>query len=162
MPSMLTCGGFGSMRLVAVFLSVAILACLTSEPSTSPMDIRAAPGDTGTMSGQVGLAVGPGPFSRGPVPGAIVELGRWRGNAVDLHDVVTRLSPDQSRFHVILRTVSDDSGSFRFTGLPLHTVFALRARPPAGTPYAVTYLDSLFTVAYLRRARILFRANPSR
>lgn len=126
------------------------------------MDIRAAPGDTGTISGQVRLALGqgPAPATRGPVPGATVELGRWRGNAVDLHDAVTRHTADDPRFHVVLSTVADGSGSFRLTGIPMHTIFALRARPPAGTPYAVTYFDSLFTVNNLRWARILFVAKP--
>jgi hypothetical protein len=155
------------MRLVAVFLSVANLACLTSEPSTSPMDIRA--GDTGTLSGQVRVStaavmvrVPMGGWSWAtPVPGATVELGRWRGNAVDFHDVVTRRSADDPRFHVLVGAVVDDTGAFRLDGLPKQTIFALRARPPAGATYTVTYVDSLFTVGNMPYARILFQANPS-
>ncbi len=125
---------------------IAVVACVTEEPSTSPLDVRTAPGEEGRVSGQVRGSAGDSGLR--PLPGAIVELGRWRGGPDDFRRLGTRVgaTQDDARFRVIARVVVDDSGAYHFREVPRAQIFGLRARPPTGPPYRVTYLDSLFSL----------------
>ena len=62
-------------------------------------------------------------------------------------------TPDDPRFRVVARAIADDTGGYRLGGVPRAETFALRARPPAGTPYRVTYLASLFGLRNVTEAR---------
>lgn len=134
--------------LETVLLGLAAFACVSTEPSTGPLDVRSAPGDTGVVLGQV-RAPSTGDSTSLPLPGALVELGRWQGGPYDYRDSLHQRPaalPDDPRFRVVWRATTDHTGSFRISGVPLRETLALRARPPAGTPYQITYLASLFGI----------------
>jgi hypothetical protein len=54
------------------------------------------------------------------------------------------VSPNDPRFKVVARVVTNDMGEYRFPGLLKKQVFAMRVRPPAGSAYDLTYFESLF------------------
>jgi hypothetical protein len=146
-------------RAGVLLLALAAVACTSEEPSTSPLDIRTAPGDTGSVRGQVRVAVS-GDSATVPLPGAIIELGHWQGGPHAFRDSVSRTvtaTPDDPRFRALARKTADHTGSFLFSGVPLEETFALRARPPAGTPYQVTYLPSLFRLGLGKERWARFR-----
>jgi len=125
-----------------------------TEPSTTPLDVRAAPGDTAVLYGWVYHPAPPStPWTqRRPVRAAVVELGTWRGTPYEFRDSLVRAvgaRPDDRRFAVVARTQTDAGGRFRFGGIPKPQIFAMRARPPAGLPYRVTYFESLFGLAHV-------------
>lgn len=141
------------VRVVASVLSLLAVGCGGgAEVPTSPLDSGAAATDTGTVFGQVVALVGQGGTGRpqgfgDPVGDATVELGIWRGSAGEFRDSaahVLRVRPDDPRFKVVARAVTNHLGEYRFPGLPKKQVFAMRVRPPAGSAYEVTYLESLF------------------
>jgi protocatechuate 3,4-dioxygenase beta subunit len=81
-----------------------------------------------------------------------VELGTWRGTPYEFRDSLVRAvgaRPDDPRFHVVARTQTDATGRFRFGGVPKPQIFAMRARPPDGLRYRVTYFGSLFGLAHV-------------
>jgi hypothetical protein len=131
-----------------MFALVTMVACVTEEPSTSPLDLRTNSHEEGRVSGQVRASIG-GESATHPVPKAVVELGSWRGGPDDLrnlHGEGIAGTQDDPRFRVIARVVVDDSGAYHFREVPRGQIFGLRARPPVGTPYRLTYLDSLFSL----------------
>jgi hypothetical protein len=137
---------------------LATLACVSEEPSTSPLDLRTHSDDEARVSGQVRASAGDARLL--PVPKAVVELGRWRGGPHDLSGLLgegVAATPDDPRFRVIARALVDDSGAYHFREVPRGQIFGLRARPPAGTPYQVTYLDSLFSLGQGRDRWKCFR-----
>ena len=78
-----------SLAHVATMGVVGLLAAACgsgSEVPTSPLDIRFAPSDTGTVYGQVVAPGGPTHRFGAPVAGATVELGTWRGSAREFRD----------------------------------------------------------------------------
>jgi hypothetical protein len=137
----------GWYRSLAPFIaSIAVVggaACRAeTEPSTTPLDVRTAPGDTAVLYGWV----------YHPAPAAVVELGTWRATPYEFRDSLVRAvgaRPDDPRFHVIARARTDASGRFRFGGVPRPQILAMRAQPPAGLPYRVTYFESLFGLAHV-------------
>jgi protocatechuate 3,4-dioxygenase beta subunit len=132
----------------AHLIALATVACVSTEPSTSPLDLRAAPGDTATVFGQVRVP-STGDSASLPLPGAIVELGRWQGGPYDFRDSLrgrVAATADDPRFRIVARAMTDHTGSFAIGGVPVRETFALRARPPAGAAYEVTYFASLFGV----------------
>jgi hypothetical protein len=141
--------------LVAVAALAGGTACRAgTEPSNTPLDLRAAPGDTAVLYGWVYHPAPPGtPWAqRRTVAAALVELGTWRGTAYEFRDSLARAvgaRPDDSRFHVVARTRTDSAGRFRFGGVPKPKIFAMRASPPPGLPYRVTYFESLFGLAHV-------------
>jgi hypothetical protein len=144
--------------LAPIIASIALVggaACRAeTEPSTTPLDVRTAPGDTAVLYGWVYHPAPPStPWKeRRPVPAAVVELGTWRGTPYEFRDSLVRAvgaRPDDPRFHVIARARTDAAGRFRFGGVPKPQIFAMRARPPAGLPYRVTYFESLFGLAHV-------------
>jgi hypothetical protein len=140
-------------RLGILLFALIVLACITEEPSTSPLDIRTDPSDEGRVSGQVRApAPGAEPVR---VPGAVVELGRWQGGPNDFRDSLGQrgATPDDPRFRVIARAAVDDTGAYNLREVPRWQTLGLRVRPPAGTPYRVTYLDSLFSLGQEGRER---------
>lgn len=127
---------------------VTVVACATEEPSTSPLDLRTNSSEEGRVSGQVRASIG-GESATRPVPKAVVELGSWRGGPyefLDSHGEDLAGTQDDARFLVVARVVVDDSGAYHFREVPRGQIFGLRAQPPAGTPYRLTYLDSLFSL----------------
>jgi hypothetical protein len=136
-----------SFRVAMALASVLVLACTAEEPSTSPLDIRTDSDDEGRVSGQVRAPAGDS--EPVPVPGAVIELGRWQGGPDDFRDSQGKQSgtaPDDPRFRVIARAVVDDSGAYNLREVPRWQTLGLRVRPVPGTPYRVTYLDSLFSL----------------
>lgn len=149
-------GLLGRLRFVigAVVLLSGAACGGGTEPSMTPLDVRTAPGDTAVLYGWVyHPALPTTPWAqRRPVPAAVVELGTWRGTPYEFRDSLARAvgaRPDDSRFHVVARTQTDATGRFRFGGVPKPQTFAMRARPPAGLPYRVTYFESLFGLAHV-------------
>ena len=145
---------FGVERaVVASVLSLLAVGCGTgTEVPTSPLDSPAAASDTGTVYGQVIAPAGQVATGRpqglgAPVANATVELGIWRGSAGEFRDSAARalrVRPDDPRLKVVARVVTNHLGEYRFPGLLKKQVFAMRACPPAGSPYEVTYFESLF------------------
>jgi hypothetical protein len=138
---------------VASLLSLLAVGCgAGTDVPTSPLDSPAAASDTGTVYGQVVAPVGQSATGRpqgfgAPVGDATVELGIWRSSAGEFRDSAARaprLRPDDPRFKVVARVVTNHLGEYRFPGLPKKQVFAVRIRPPAGSAYEVTYFESLF------------------
>ena len=136
---------------VASVLSLLAVGCgAGTEIPTSPLDSPAAR-DTGTVYGQVVAPVGqsagrPQGFGA-PVGDATVELGVWRSSAGEFRDSAARalrVRPNDPRFKVVARVVTNDLGEYRFPGLLKKQVFAIRVRPQQGSPYEVTYFESLF------------------
>jgi hypothetical protein len=135
-----------------------VVACVTEEPSTSPLDLRTAP-DTGSVRVYV-LAPEAQDSAAVSLPGAIVELGRWQGGPYEFRDLLAQRAPDtvgDPRFRVVARKTANHTGSFLFSGVPLGETFALRARPPAGSTYQVTYLPTLFTLGLGKERWARFR-----
>lgn len=149
----------GSPRAVARLGLLGVLAasaCSVTEPSTNPLDIRSAPGDTATIYGQVFAPAAPGASLSRPVPHAVIELGRWQGGPYEFRDSLrgrVAATADDPRFRVVARAIADDTGGYRLGRVPRAETFALRALPPAGTPYRVTYVGSLFGLRNVTDAR---------
>jgi hypothetical protein len=132
---------------------LATAGCGITEPSANPLDVRAG---TATIYGQVFAPLAPGANQPRPVPGAVIELARWQGGPYDFRDSLrgrVAAAPDDPRFRVVAHALADDTGRYRLPGVPRAEIFALRARPPAGTPYRVTYLGSLFGLRNVTEAR---------
>jgi protocatechuate 3,4-dioxygenase beta subunit len=86
------------------------------------------------------------------VPQVLVELGTWRGTPYEFRDSLVRgvgARADDPRFRVVARTHTDATGRFRFGGVPKPQIFAMRAQPPRGLGYRVTYFESLFGLAHV-------------
>jgi hypothetical protein len=145
------------MLAMALALTLAIAACDQAlEPRRDALrDLRnAAAGDTGTVFGKVYLAAVDWPETvsvyqspRTPLPGAVVELGLWTGAEGTFRDTVRGGPPTNftdERFEVVARVTTDESGAFRFAGLPKKTSFALRVRPPTGHGARPAYFGTLF------------------
>lgn len=138
---------------VASVLSLLAMGCgAGTEVPTSPLGSPAAASDTGTVYGQVVVPVVPRATGRpqrsgAPVAGATVELGIWRSSAGEFRDSAARAlraRPNDPRFKVVARVVTNHLGGYHFPGLPKKQVFAMRVRPPAGSPYEVMYFESMF------------------
>jgi hypothetical protein len=83
------------------------------------------------------------------VPGARVEIGLWEGGPLRYKDTVSYqlpVSPDDPRFQVLARTVSDSQGRFRFDSMPRKLAYAMRAIPASGATWGAGYGGSLFGV----------------
>lgn len=143
---------------LAASLLLALAACSSTEPVTAPTDFRLLAAGTGVVYGQL-LAAPPGGGmpSATSVPGLVVELGIWQGTPYTFrdsltHDVAAR--PDDPRFKLLSQTTPDAQGGYRFAEVPKQVGLALRARPPAGTPYRVTYFPTLFGIGSTDSIRI--------
>jgi hypothetical protein len=156
-------GGAARVRVVASVLSLLAVGCGGgAEVPTSPLDSPAAASDTGTVYGQVVVPVGQSGTGRpqgfgDPVGDATVELGICRGSAGEFRDSAAHglmVRANDPRFKVVARTVTNHLGEYRFPGLPKKQVFAMRVRPPAGSPYEVTYFESLFWLFRLAEMRL--------
>jgi hypothetical protein len=149
------CGSYCSHHAVAVLGAICLIAAGCgggSDVPTSPTEVRYTGSDTGTVHGTV-LAPGrhhdqPTWYEFGPpVAGATVELGIWRGSALEFRDsavAAVTLRMDDPRFRVVERSLTNAMGEYRFGGVPKTQVFAMRVRPPPGSPYNATYFESLF------------------
>lgn len=157
----ITSGGWQPPFLLLTVLVAA--ACGSTEPSTNPLDVRSVPGDTAVIYGQVFAPPPAGALPRTPVPGAVVELGRWEGGPYDFRDSLRGdvvATADDPRFHVVARALANDTGGYMIGGVPRTQTFALRARPPAGAPYRVTYLRSLFGLRNVTQIRFPLVLEP--
>jgi hypothetical protein len=117
---------------------------------------RAAGRDTGTVMGKVYVAGAEWPETvsvynprtpRTPLPGAVVELGLWTGPEGSFRDTVRGGPPtdmSDERFQVVARSTADETGAYRFAGLPKKTSFAMRVRPPSGHGAQPGYFGTLF------------------
>jgi hypothetical protein len=135
-------------------LALALACRAGTEPSTTPLDVRAAPGDTAVLFGYVYEPAPPTTAwkDRRSVPDVVVELATWRGTPYEFRDSLTHAvgaAPDDPRVHVVARSRTDARGRFRFGGVPKAGSFVMRARPPAGRAYRVTYFPSLFGLAHV-------------
>ena len=153
----------GSLVITAL---VGVLNCRTdTEPSLTPLDVRMAPGDTAVLYGWIYHPVPPATAwkDRRPVSGVLVELGTWRGTPYEFRDSLARAvgaQPEDRRFHVVARTRTDSGGRFRFGGVPRPKTFAMRATPPAGFHYRVTYFPSLFGLAHVDSVNFSIMFEP--
>jgi hypothetical protein len=149
----------GTLERLALLALLAAAACSVTEPSANPLDVRAG---TASIYGQV-FALAPGASLPQPVPRAVLELGRWQGGPYDFRDSLrggVAATPDDPRFRVVASVVTDDTGGYRLRGVPRAEIFALRARPPAGAPYRVTYMGSLFGLQHVTEARFSILLAP--
>lgn len=142
---------------LALLVAPAVACSGGTEPATTPLDLRTGPGDTAVIFGWIYEPAPPTMLwkDRIPIPGVTVELATWRGTALEFRDSVKRnvaAMPDDPRVHVVARTHTDASGRFRFGGVPKHQDFIMRALPPPGRPYRLTYYPSLFGLAHVDSA----------
>jgi hypothetical protein len=148
------------------WLGVVLIACgLETAPSTDPLATRTGLGNTATIYGEVYEPAAPStPWAeRVPVAGAVIELGHWSASIAEFRDTLARAvaaSPDDPRFEIVSRTITDRNGRYRLAAVPKESILALRARPPSGRPYRVTYLASLFSLQRVDSTRFALTFEP--
>ena len=84
------------------------------------------------------------------VAGARVEVGLWDGSPAYYRDTLTRRppsAPNDARFQFLAFTIADAEGRFRFDNMPKRVGYAMRVIPPKGSPWRVSYGESMYGVS---------------
>jgi hypothetical protein len=135
-----------------------------TEPSANPRDLRIDPEATAIVWGYVYAAPTNGLPHRDrprrfdePVRGVTVELGRWEGPTIEqsfrgAHRPST--GPQWARLTVIARTKTDQTGRYRFSGVPRYEVVSVMVQgstlPYHKVPgrYEAAFMEPIFWLAH--------------
>ena len=89
------------------------------------------------------------------VAGVRVEVGLWDGSPAFYRDSLTHHppnAPDDPRFQLLARTITDAEGRFRFDNMPRRVAYAMRVIRPKGVlskgaPWGVSYGETMYGVS---------------